>query len=215
LGAADAVHTWPSWLRAAAALLGSALTMGLLFRPLLAHAWPGAKGVLWISVLTLLAFLLWYCVQWLVDRSGALEASCLCLLVLGITSLVLLLSGSQKFGQIGGALTAAFAGCVIAAWRFGTPGLLRRVNWVVLPLFSALLFAGHFYASLRASNAALLFASLGAACLAELAPAGPARQWPRRAVRLAIVLVPSVAALAAAAIEFGRSLADQPAGYEY
>jgi hypothetical protein len=108
-------------------------------------------------------------------------------------AITLLLSGSQRFGQIGGLLAGCAAGGLAASVLLGRAAVARGTIVVFGVLLAGLVWCGRLYADLAAGNALVLAAAPGAAWLGYLVPAR-AGWWPRVLVQFGAVL--AIAAIA-------------------
>jgi len=114
-------------------------------------------------------------------------------------AVTIMLSGSASGGQLGLPLAAAVAGGVVASLVLGKPPDLNGVLGLSVVGLFALLVAGHFFGSLSAGHAVVLFFGPLLCWLPEL----PARF--RGLARLAWAVVPVAVVLALARLKFVES----------
>jgi hypothetical protein len=190
-----APRDWLRWgLRAP---LGAAVLV-LLLLPLL-KTWGRGETTAWLAGLGAAALVLWAALDAVVARGPGTGAPLLLVVLALGSSLVLLVSGSAVYGQLGLALTASLAGSLAAAcW---TPSLLppRGLATVVGVLLPGLWLLGYFYAEVPAASAALLAAALPAAALVQVRPVRERlRPWQAVLVGVLVLLVPVTVAVVTA-----------------
>jgi hypothetical protein len=190
-----APRDWLRWgLRAP---LGGAVLV-LLLLPFL-KTWGRGETTVWLAGLGAAGLVLWAGLDAVAARGPGIGAPLLLVLLALGSSLVLLLSGSAVYGQLGLALTAALAGSLVAAcWA---PSLLppRGLATVVGVLLSGLWLLGYFYAEVPAVSAALLAAALPAAALVQVRPVRKRlRPWQAVLLGVLVLLVPVTAAVVTA-----------------
>ena len=134
--------------------------------------------------------------------------------VAGCASLVLMLSDSQRFGQMGLALTGVLAAVWAIAWWLARD-VWRGAAMVWAVTIFGLILNGHFWATpgLTRLNAALLLSSPLLAWVGEIPPLKRLGGWKNGAIRVAAVILPVAVAVTLAILEFKR--ADQSTGSEY
>ena len=180
----------------------------LLVRPLLVFNWTGPAGYLRIALVALTASLLWFALDALARRAGGRAMALAMALVAALSALTIMLSGSQKLGQLGGLLAAGmFAGAGLGLF-FPLLMTARAMVFVYVMLHASLVLTAseHVYASLTTLNAILL---LIAAPLGWLALLVPARRPGARAAALFVAMAaPAAGAAILAAIAFARAAQD-------
>ncbi len=198
------------WLERA---LVASVSAWLLLRPLVSYAWSGAEAGAWIAGLTGAMLLACAALERCDDRSPGVSSAAAALILAAASGLVLLLSGSQKLGQLAGALSGSLLGLVVFAAVARGAALGRGGVLVFGMLWSGLLIAGYFYAGLTWLNALLLFSAPLLGCLNELRALNGLNRWQRAATHLALVAFPCGVAVMLAALDFARSLAESTEGY--
>jgi hypothetical protein len=194
--------------RFAVVLALSAVLVWLLVRPLLVFNWTGSSGYLRIALVALLMSLMWLALDALAARAGGRTMALGLAIVAALSALTVMLSGSQKLGQLGGLLTSALFAAAVLGLFF--PSLLTArgmvLVYVMLHTSLALTASEHVYASLTTLNAILLLiaAPLGWICLLL-----PARRLAlRAAAQVVAMVVPAAAAAILAALAFARAAQD-------
>lgn len=192
------------WLVGIAVIM-EGLSSGLLTLPLWQHTWSPVQGAAWVGGLEPLAAVTVLVLSAVARQSKGLPLPVAYLVLGGLAALTLLLSGSQKLGQLGGALAAALGPVLLLAWWSGRPFLSRGASLTLAILYLGLLAAGHFYASLTPLNGALLAAAPLAAGVGLLPPLRRLRPLFTEALQALSVLAPAIVAVALAAIEFRKN----------
>jgi hypothetical protein len=213
---------WLPWLAAAAALIAvaprlpgpkwvpwlawgflAALTPPLLTRSIIEYQWSVPQAAVWLTVLgtALLAVMML-----LRGRGDGVMPPLWALLALMVAA-TLVMSGSQKLGQLGLALAATLTAAAAAAWWTGGLAQARLAGPMVAMLLAGLLIVGHWYASLTGVNAILLGGALLFTADAPITPASWGRRW-RVAARVGLTTALGGAAVALALRGFLEDLAD-------
>jgi hypothetical protein len=130
-------------------------------------------------------------------RSSAARLSAILLAAAAPAAVVVLLSGSQRLGQIGGLLVGCGAGLLAANLVLGSAAIGRGTTLVFGTLLAGVLVCSHLYAELTSGNALLLAAAPNMAWLAYLVP--------KRAGWLGATLVQLGAVLGVTAIAVARA----------
>ena len=186
----------------------SAVLVWLLVRPLLVFNWTGSSGPARIALVTLVTFLLWLALDALAARAGGRAMAVGLAIVAALSAVTVMLSGSQKLGQLGGLLTSALFAAAVAGLFF--PRLLTArgivLVYVMLHTSLALTASEHVYASLTTLNAILLLIAAPLGWIGLLVPAR--RSATRAAAQLAAMVVPAAAAAILAALAFARAAQD-------
>jgi|GEM_PF-6197436 len=214
IGSVLAVLRGPAWLQSAMALPLIAGAILLLVRPKFAFDWTIGQGLVRVAALTLAGVCLFGLLSWRARRTSPALCCASLLLVSSASALVLLMSGSQKLGQVGGMLAAATAGSLLGLMlaRRTSGAAFAPLPWVLLQ--GSLLLCGYFYAELSWQHASLL-------CLAALAPLlqrlpGLSKLSVKRAIAVQLLLTAAVAAIPVtlAGIDFIHSMSRAEADYE-
>lgn len=178
-------------------------------------AWGVAGPLMGVGMVAALAAVGW--VWWglwdgALKRAGGAWAGVVMTGVAGLVSLVLMLSDSQRIGQMG----LALVGSVVAVWVLGWAmkrDLWRGAGLAWAVVIYGLLLDGKYWAGLTWPNAVLLLAAPLLAWVGDVAGVRRLTGWKRSAVRVAAVVVPVAIAVVLAVIEFQR--AQQSVGSEY
>lgn len=195
------------------------LCLGILvlcFYPKLKGSWSPLETLGWMALWTAAGNLAWHSAQRGAERAGSFPALCLGGAAVGLSSLVIGLSGSRKLAQMSGALAAATLGLCLhtllearraASSAHSAPaeaaaqaGAARGALGPLLAGHLALLVLGVHYNELGLDQALL--------CLAPwpLAWAGPrpGPRWnsPGTLLHVALALLPTLAALGLALARF-------------
>ena len=201
-------------------VLPISLSLGVLvlcFYPKLKGSWTPAESLGWVALWTLAANLAWHAAEAGARRAGSFPALLVGGSAVGLSSLVIGLSGSRKLAQMSGALAAATLGlclhALIEARRSaslpasGSPSERQPASELALGARGALL-AGHLalvvlgvhYNELGLDQALLCLAPWP---LALLAPR-PGARWnsPATLLHAGIALLPTLAALGLAIARF-------------
>ncbi|MBI3837523.1 MAG: hypothetical protein HY288_06280 [Planctomycetia bacterium] len=201
LGLLDSLGRVPLQVRVVSIAASAPASMLLLSWPLLnGNNYDSRQAVLFATATMLLVG--WIAaMDGLAARVSAAQLSAILFCAAAPAALVLLLSGSQRLGQIGGVLAATqFAGSLVN-YALGPAALGRGVIVVFGVLFGGLLLSGYSYAELRPENALMLLAAPLMSWLALLL-AWQFRGLPLAATQLALVLVVAGSAVAQAMIDF-------------
>jgi len=197
------------WLaRFATTLALATVLVWLLVRPLLVFNWTGSGGYVRIALIALTASLLWLALDALARRAGGRAMALAMALVAALGALTIMLSGSQKLGQLGGLLAAGMFAVAVLGLFFPLLMTARAMVLVYVMLHASLVLTAseHVYASLTTLNAILL---LIAAPLGWLALLVPARRPGARGAALFVAMVaPAAGAAILAAIAFARAAQD-------
>ena len=216
LGAVGVAQRWwgAKWF---AALPVRAIVSGgviaLLLQSQIEFSWDGWELWVWLGGLTAAATLFWHSLERLAEkRSGAsmpLNLWALSALSAGVFTL----SGSAFFGQLAGALAAAFgAAVVLALWSPGI-GVSGGTMTIFAPLYCGLAARGYFHAEVPVYSAALMYLAPFALWWGEERRVKFQRPWKGALIRMGLISAPvAVAALLAYLFVF-RSAGES--GYAY
>jgi hypothetical protein len=207
-GVIDGLWRLPGWLRCVVGLAVAALTVTSLLSPLVRNTWGPAEGAAWLAALAAIVWLVWSSLDALAGRDGNDSLVLQLVAVSGMASLVLMLSGSLKLAQLGGAQTAALGASLLVSLVSRSRGFARGAIPVFVVLSSGLMISGHFFASLTAANALLLGAAPLLCWIDQIPTVHNLRRWQRVVVRTIAVLIPCLAALAIAVVDFIRAMPD-------
>jgi hypothetical protein len=187
-----------AWLRWGLRVPLAGAVLVLLLLPFL-KTWGHGETMAWLAGLGAAGVVLWAALDSLAGRGPGTGAPLLLVVLALGSTLVLLLSGSAVYGQLGLALTASLAGSLAAAcWA---PSLLppRGLATVVGVVLPGLWLLGYFYAEVPAASAALLAAALPVAALVLVRPVRERlRPWQAVLVGVLALLVPVTAAVVTA-----------------
>lgn len=198
---------------AARAALGAglaALVLPRLLKPIIEHTWQGNETFTYIALFAAAVGLIWLSLGALTDHAKGAGVPVALSVAAACTAVVLMMSGSQKFGQIAGMLTAALGGvALVSLWarRYPTAhGLAAPLAF----LHTLLLLAGYYFASLTAQNALLLAIAPHAAWAGDLPGVRRMPPWARSLMRVLAVAITAGIAVAFAAVKFAHDMAEDP-----
>ncbi|MBI3467177.1 MAG: hypothetical protein HY000_29545 [Planctomycetes bacterium] len=207
-GVVDSLWSISGWRRWVLGLANPTLSVSLLLWPLARNTWSQIEGVAWIAALAATVWLWWIALDTHAGRDAAVSPLLQLVAVSGVASLVLMLSASLKLAQLGGALTGAVGASFVLALVGKSRVSARGTIQVFVVLFLGLVISGHFFASLTALNAVLLGAAPLLTWIDQIPTVQKLRAWQRGAVGTTAVILPCVAALAFATVNFVRSMPD-------
>jgi hypothetical protein len=217
----DAVN-WLFFLAPALALVGTVVACGRMALPgrlllialvvplsLVLLSWPllsaqgAASGELEtrLSIAAALAIATVAGLDALSARISAARFDAILLAASAPAAIVLMLSGSQRLGQVGGILSATAAAALAAHLILGPAAVARGVGLVFATLLAGLLWCGNLYAELTTPDALILAVAPNLAWLAELLQEHLGRRGTLLAQGLIVLAVAGVA-VARAWIEF-------------
>ena len=197
------------WLARFAIMLALATVLvWLLVRPLLVFNWTGASGYVRIALLALTTSLLWLALDALARRAGGRAMALGMAPVAALGALTIMLSGSQKLGQLGGLLATGMFAVAVLGLFFPLLMAARAMVLVYVMLHASLVLTAseHAYASLTTLSAILLLMAAPLGWLALLVPAR--RPGARGAALFVAMVVPAAGAAILAAIAFARAAQD-------
>jgi hypothetical protein len=184
-------------------------TIWVLVRPLAQHTWTPRLAALWAAGLSAAAMLLLVGLDRAYARRTGVVPTLAIVIVAALAAAVLLMSGSQTYGQLAAALPAAMLpALLIAAGQRPAPRISSFVPSFVL-LFGGLLLCGHLYATLTTLNALLLFVAPLGIWAGELPRVHTARAWQRAAVQLVATITPAAIATGLALSQFLKDMAER------
>ncbi|HEY3246613.1 MAG TPA: hypothetical protein VGM03_24980 [Phycisphaerae bacterium] len=166
-------------------------TVWLLLRPVMDL--DSTRAMVWPLALTVALLGAWWSIDALVARAQGPSLPLALLVTLACAAPTLLLSGSVRFAQLGGALATALVVFAFAAWLWPEMTLTGATAVFVIAYYGLIL-CGRFYAYLPTSSSLLLAVAPPAAWAGEL-------RWVRRAawapplVRVLAAAIPAAAAL--------------------
>ena len=201
LGLSDSLARVPLQFRLVSIAAGVPASLGLLLWPLLkGNQLDSRPSVLFVAAS--LALIGWIAaMDALASRVSAAQLSAILFCASAPAAVVLLVSGSQRFGQIGGVLAATQLAGWLVNYMLGPAAVGRGVALVFGIPFGGLLLSGYCYAELSLADALLLLA-------APLAPwvvillSRRFHRLPIVAAQLALVLMPAGSAVVQAMIHF-------------
>jgi hypothetical protein len=191
------------WTTTLATLLAISAPIRLLAGNV-AQRWTALERIAYLLLLAATLGLIWLLLGSTRDEDQPFVRTMLFVVVAAGTAVVVSLSGVLVYGEFSGAAAAAIAGTALGiilgagrisgVWRQSLVGLSGAAGVVAFSL-GGLIILGHFYGSLSALNALLLFISLAAAGgpLPEVIQRGP--EWRAAIIRAAASLVPLAVAL--------------------
>jgi hypothetical protein len=180
-----------------AVLLGAAVWV--MLAPLRQYEWEGAFVYLWPAATLVVLLLGWAVLDGWMRPSGQREQLLWLMVLPALSSVMLVLAGSKRLGDLGGALTAAVGACwVVTLWRPATP-LAAGARVVAGAVLSGLIVNGWFFADIPIVSIALFGIGIVAPLLTRIRAM---RSWVgMRAMvfRGALLIVPLLGAVAMAA----------------
>jgi hypothetical protein len=192
------VGTADAWLRlrfpARAVLIAASVAATFVL-----VAWPllGGEASARILVAGALATASIVALDALAVRISAARSGAILLAAAAPAAVVVMLSGSQRLGQIGGLLAATAGGMLAVNFALGSAAVGRGTVVVFGTLAAGLLLCSYLYAELQTADAVLLAIAPNMAWVAYLVP--------RRAGRLAAIFVQLGLVLGTAAIALVRA----------
>ena len=190
----------------------SVLITWLIARPLFESTWqdvPGS-GVFWIAGIALATTVWWAILDAQAAASAGGAFSTGLLIVLGLSSATLSMTGSMVLGQFAGALAAALAAVAAFSWFARGVSLARGGMLVVAVLFVPLVASSleQFYSAMPLIYAALLLASPLCGAIADVPGVRPRRPTIRAVVRIVAMSLPAAVAMILAAVVFSGKMAE-------
>jgi len=125
--------------------------------------WSIGEATAWIGGIGAVLLIGWQWLRIVDQQSDVLVRSALAVVATLGAAIVSALSASLVYGQMFGVLTAALAGCSLAAMILSTGRGPEAAAGPVLVVFGSLLVAGHFYAELKIHHAGLLWVAVAVA----------------------------------------------------
>jgi hypothetical protein len=200
-----ALSLWrvPVWAAGMVVLAAAVLMLWLLLRPLVPRTLSSSQAFGWFGGIAVAITLVWVILEWGAHRARGASFSLVLFLIAAGGGICLMLSSSQKLGQMPGAMAVALAAMSIVAWRQRQHGFSGGGMAVFVLLLAGPLVYGYFFADLKSITAMLIALSPLAMLLADLPYLKLRPAW-RVALRLALVLIPIAIAVSLAAVEFVR-----------
>jgi hypothetical protein len=204
----------PRWLWPCARSVLFAAAIGVIVRPLAENSWTVIETSCWIAGTWAAATLVTIALEKL-DRRGndswmlaALTA------ISGLDAVVLMMSGSQTYGQLAATVPAVLfpmlALNAVRGGRFVSP----HAPAMFVLLTGGMLLSGQLYASLTPLNALLLFFAPLALWCGEIPVLRKRKAWQRGAIQLLAAFTPAGIATALALQKFLIDMAERAAsGY--
>lgn len=192
----------PLWLRWAAMLIVAAGMPPLMLQSYLTYTWDTTQAVQWLSGLALGIWLMWVVYERLDHTAPGRSWPISICIAAGTSAAMVLMSGSQSLGQLGGVAAAVVAACaVILATPRGA-----SIGWIAV---AGTILLGRFYAELSDAHALMLAGLLLPAWVPEL----PFLRRMFKPSYLAIfrcvcVAVPAIAMLAHTGIRFSAEMSE-------
>jgi hypothetical protein len=183
-------------------------------KPLVEQTWTTGESIAWLagSWIAAMAVTLSIAGVQRSERGTVFVAGQAIVLALGAA--VVLVSGSQTFGQKAAILPGTLVPIVLLAIFFKTNLVNREAAPVFVLLFGGILLCAHWYTELTALNAALLFVAPLGAWLVKIPAVKILRTWQRNLIELAAMSIPAAIAFGLALSKFLADMAERSAyGY--
>jgi hypothetical protein len=160
------------------AVVVAALAVFLLLPPI-RSTWPWPTSAAWVCCATLFSIAMWQSHDAVVRREPAVIPAVVLLLAMVGACVVLVLGGSAKLGQLGGAVVSAYGGVAglstLKAQRFSLTGVMASA-W---PSLALLFLLSHAYSESPLLPTVLLVVASATPWLAEIAGLRDRRLWQR------------------------------------
>lgn len=202
----------PRRWRPAAVGLAGLLVLGVPYRLLAGSSydmnWSTVEKLTHIAPLVAAFGATWLALGTADTGKGSFLRPALLILVAAATALVVALSGTLVYGELGAAAAAALAATLLLVRDGRVDGAAGAVTFSL----GGLLMLGYFYGSLTATNALLLLAALlfaGCRTPGTLA-ASPA--WQQSALRITLTLIPLFLAIGRAILTAQADMSSNPYG---
>jgi hypothetical protein len=183
-------------------------------QPLVEQTWTTGESVVWLagSWIAAMAVTLGVAGVQRHERGAVFVAGQAIVLWLGAA--VVLMSGSQTFGQKAAILPAPLVPMVLLAIIFKTNLASPEAAPMFVLLFGGVLLCAHWYTELTALDAALLFVAPLGAWIVRIPAVGTLRTWQRNLAELAAISIPAAIAFGLALSKFLADIAERSAyGY--
>ncbi|MBK8481804.1 MAG: hypothetical protein IPL40_11590 [Proteobacteria bacterium] len=210
LGALDALWQRPIALRWGLRLLACAGSAWLLVRPLAAQGGPIAQYGLAAATVAGGMLAVWSILDGAAAREPGPGLGLALLLWVVAGAAVLVMAGTAAVGQLAGAAAAALGGLWVVTWRWPASGRLTSAAPVLALVAVGQWAVGLLYAELpKASFVLLVLAPLGLV-LVQLPRLARCRPLTRHALRLGLVALLAIPAVALAARDYFAASASSP-----
>ncbi|MCC6156187.1 MAG: hypothetical protein IT367_20645 [Candidatus Hydrogenedentes bacterium] len=183
-------------------LVFAALTLFLLYSPI-RNTWPWHTSAAWVIGATAITLVLWQVHDTSIRRENNAIVAMILLLSLAGASVLMVLGGSAKLGQLAGAVVSAFGAMAVLTWwnpnRFSLAGAIA-LAW---PMSALVWILAHIYAEASLLPTALMLGATATPALSSMKRVHALKTWQR----LVLYTVTSVAMLAIAIFLAYRSYA--------
>ncbi|MCC6795136.1 MAG: hypothetical protein IT366_08455 [Candidatus Hydrogenedentes bacterium] len=174
-------------------LLIAALTLFLLYAPI-RNTWPWHTSAAWVLGATAITLVLWQFHDASIRRENNAIVAMILLLSLTGASMLMVLGGSAKLGQLAGAVVSAFGAMAVLTWwnpnRFSLAGAIA-LAW---PLSALVWVLAHTYAEASLLPTALMLGATATPALSSMKRIQARKPWQR----LVLYTITSAALLALA-----------------
>jgi hypothetical protein len=201
-----------AWFVAIGVVFGA--TIYEIARPLVEHSWNQGESIAWIAGCWIAAMAVSAGLAGAVRKERGVAIVAAQAIVLMIGAAVVMMSGSQTFGQKAATLPAALAPMALLAIITRTNLSGPELAPMFVLLFGGVLLCTHWYSELTAVNAALLFFAPLGVWIGNISVIAALKNWRRAAIQLAAVVIPAAIAFALALAKFLADIAERSAyGY--
>ena len=197
---------------AATFICRAAVSFGAPLLLLIAHLkyhWDTAEALIWLAVLSFAILLQWVNMNRLATRRPGRHTAVILFAIVTGTGVVIMLSDSAHIAQKAFTLAAATGGALAASFLLPRGASSQGCVGVIVTAWSGLMIIFWFYVQTdpgpaEATMVILLLAAVPAAWVGEVAAVQRLKPVIRGLTRIAAVLLPIVAAVIVAAIQFAR-----------
>ena len=179
-----------------------ALTIAAVCRPLAQNTWTAFEATLWIAGLWIGEVVLWAGLTRHANRSAGLCSIWALGAILAMGSVVLVMSGSQIYGQLAAALPVVWGPLVLLATITRTRIFSAQTVPMLVLLYGGLIICGQLYAEVTAVNAVLLAIAPLGLYVGDIGPIQRWKPWQRGGLQLVASLTPAGIATALAMVKF-------------
>jgi membrane-associated HD superfamily phosphohydrolase len=201
---------WRShWLWLCARLVLFAAAIGVIVRPLTENSWTTIESICWFAGTWAAAAAVTTALEKL-DRRGSNSWILAALTAIaGLDAVVLMMSGSQTYGQLAATVPAVLFPMLVLNIMRGGQFVSPHAPAIFVLLTGGMLLSGQLYASLTPLNALLLFFAPLALWWGQIPALRKRKIWKRGAFQLAVALTPAVIATALALQKFLIDMAER------
>jgi hypothetical protein len=200
------------WIVAVAALLLA--TIIAITQPLVENSWSRTESIAWIAGCFFSAMVVAVGCSFAVRNERGFAIAAAQAIILSLGAAVLIMSGSQTYGQLAGTLPASLFPMVLLAILLRTNLIGPEPMPMFVLLFGGMLLCGHLYSELTLLNTFLLFFSPLGCWIGKPARIQKLKSWQRGTLQFLAMSVPSAIAFGLALAKFMADIANRSAdGY--